>query len=784
MNPNNSAVLPQTDGQHRYLPLVISVVALVVTALLLIPFSPAMPQAGLDESWRSALNEAVVHGYVFGRDLVFTFGPLASVYSTVFNPGTDAAMMIGSTVFAVGVCAALGLAAHPRRHMFSLMVPFVVAISVARDSVFLALPFLLLMAIIRTLLPDSSPLRLRPTPLVLSGIVLATISTSIEPIVKGSFAGAVAACCALAFVALARRSLRMAIAFAAFIVASMSAPWFLAGQQISQLPHYFVAQRPIVSGYTNAMSASGPAWVPVVYLLCAAALSVAFYLSFTRATGKNGLIALTGLIAILFISFKAGMVRQDGHVFVSMGVLLIIGYTVSLQCSLRVAIAILITVAASWFAIGRSVQPIDSAWVHQTIEYTWRATLDGIANRVNDPGNLTREFVLANAQIKEDRPLPHVSGTVDLYPVELSAVFANGLKWAGRPVLQSYSAYEPVLDALNVSHLRSSSAPDTVFFTLDPIDNRLPSLDDSGSLVELLNSYKVVGYDAPYIRMDRDAASSKAAIISDGARTIAGEMDRDIAVYRDMPTWVKVDVQPTLLGRLVSAVYKAPSLGITVKFDDGHTIARRFIASVGQTGFVVSPNLAIPEDVIRLAAGIREREKVASFKIESNHAWLWRTKFNVQLSRIRVEPQSSARALTLTQPTEPPAELLSASTSPAPTCFLDAVNGEPYSAGKDVVAIDHLLKLEGWTAPVDAHHEAIKAWFVLTDSRGMKKYFQSPSATRPDVVRATNDLTLKNAGFSAMIDLVSMPGKQEISILSVSKGVAHICPFKVDVRQN
>ncbi|WP_254706813.1 hypothetical protein [Ralstonia pseudosolanacearum] len=52
---------------------------IVVTAVCaLVPWLPVMPQAGLDHSWVLGMNQAVAQGLVFGRDMIFTFGPYAS----------------------------------------------------------------------------------------------------------------------------------------------------------------------------------------------------------------------------------------------------------------------------------------------------------------------------------------------------------------------------------------------------------------------------------------------------------------------------------------------------------------------------------------------------------------------------------------------------------------------------------------------------------------------------------------------------------------------------------
>src|SRR5690606_27676607 len=67
-----------------------------------IPINPVMPAMGLDPSWRLAINQAVVQGLHFGRDIIFTYGPYASIYTKTYHPGTDHLMMIGGLVIAIG----------------------------------------------------------------------------------------------------------------------------------------------------------------------------------------------------------------------------------------------------------------------------------------------------------------------------------------------------------------------------------------------------------------------------------------------------------------------------------------------------------------------------------------------------------------------------------------------------------------------------------------------------------------------------------------------------------
>ena len=56
---------------------------ILTIACLFIPLNPAMPMEGLDNSWMFGMNQAVAQKLAFGRDIIFTFGPYASVLSLI-----------------------------------------------------------------------------------------------------------------------------------------------------------------------------------------------------------------------------------------------------------------------------------------------------------------------------------------------------------------------------------------------------------------------------------------------------------------------------------------------------------------------------------------------------------------------------------------------------------------------------------------------------------------------------------------------------------------------------
>jgi hypothetical protein len=420
-----------------------------------------------------------------------------------------------------------------------------------------------------------------------------------------------------------------------------------------QLPHFFIAQGPIISGYTLAMSLDGPLWPPALYVIAVVILSVTFYRNVVRYTKLYGWIALLGMDLTLFIAFKAGFVRQDAHVFTATGVLLLISYIVSFHFCTRSLILVWAVVAATWLVIGNSIFPMNGAFLARVVTKKWHRMTSGIEERLADSKALDVKFNKANEILRREVSLEKSRGTVDLYPCDLSAIFANGLRWSGRPILQSYSDYDPILDAENVAHLRSTKAPETVFFTLAPIDNRLPAFDDSGSMLELLAHYNVAGYKSPYIRMEKHTGSAMASLIESESREVKGEIGKQIDITRMDPMWVSLDVRPTLLGRIIAILFKLPKLEIVLTLSDARNVTHRFIPAIGHTGFIISPYLANPDDIISLAAGLVGAPHVTSFKIITGSRVLWNNHFDVRLIPININPQASARSIILTQRVAP-----------------------------------------------------------------------------------------------------------------------------------
>jgi hypothetical protein len=188
--------------------------------------------------------------------------------------------------------------------------------------------------------------------------------------------------------------------------------------------------------------------------------------------------------------------------------------------------------------------------VHDAVGNTYQ----GIKVRASTPRQLRTVFDQQNAAIRAQLPLPAVEGTFDLYPYELSTVFAHGLIWAPRPVFQSCTAYDSRLDALNVAHLEGANAPQHVFFQVQSIDERLPALDDAGSWPVLLSRCEILAITVySSICSTWRPAGLKTVFGADVTR-LAARIGSPVEIpNKDDPLWAEINLNPTFLGDLGSS---------------------------------------------------------------------------------------------------------------------------------------------------------------------------------------------------------------------------------------
>jgi hypothetical protein len=749
--------------------------AMVLTILVMLPLSPRMPYAGLDASWGYALNEAVAHHLVFGRDLIFTFGPFGAAYTGLYHPATDAIMLLGSAFIAIGLISGFALLTFKRRPLLFLALPAVVILVHSIDPVFMALPLFFLLAVFSitsSALPDARRIGLGEVVLM----TLLVCAIGILPLVKGSFSGVAGllGVLAIAMLILARHFL-LALFLSAATIASGCFGWVWSGQPLAALPSFFLSQKPIISGYSEAMSYSGP-FVSVVYAVVPAAICLAvFYWSCGRHRRIYGVVTTIGIAAYLFVTFKAGFVRQDTHPLTTVGALLFLALALASLLKPRTALLLALVSLVGWVMVERHSENLRLVNVTGYFHDAKQRTIDGIQLRRN-ADTLPKMFVQAEQSIREQFPLAPVRGSVDVYPTELAFVFAHHMDWAGRPIPQSYSAYTPELDRINAQHLLGSSAPQNVFFAVAPIDGRLASLEDASSWPILLTNYRVAGQDLGYLHLVRRQDAQKPDI------TKLGETEGFLNAPIDVPNasgpvLAAIDIQKTLLGKIVLAAYKLPQLSIEMTLGNGQMVQSRYIPEMGKTGFFVSPYIGSTGDFLLTASGSIESMRVRQIRIIAPKMPLWAKAIHVSFTTFAIPSQPKDVKLPVVEASAAPSQFSSLAANAA-QCNLEFVNDLAIGqhAG-DLTAARGVLSLIGWAAPSAEKGISPDAiWAVLTASDGSKQYFNLPVSSRADVRRAFPRLTSERVGFDGSIDASRLMGKQELAIYTVSEAAVQGCP--------
>ncbi|WP_369940414.1 hypothetical protein [Xanthomonas medicagonis] len=289
-----------------------SVLSCVLTVLMLTPFAATMPFVGIDGSWAHALNVATAQRLRFGSDVVFTFGPLASVYTGVYHPATDGLMLGGALLIAIALFAGLFAVVSPQRRTLLLLLPVVIGLGWGRDAVFLFLPLLLPYVVVRGVE--------RGKPFTATLCIVAA-AMAMLPVVKGNFGLIVAFATAIALILCWRSSRKTAIMIVVVQLIAIVGVWLISGQALIDLPRYLLALGPMLAGYTDGMSVEGRALDVVVFMVVGA-----FLLAISTLGGlRRHWYAPILVAAYLFVTFKSGFVRHDGHALVAAVALAFVG---------------------------------------------------------------------------------------------------------------------------------------------------------------------------------------------------------------------------------------------------------------------------------------------------------------------------------------------------------------------------------------------------------------------------------------------------------------------------
>jgi len=587
-------------AQRAVLALALGVLALGLSLALSLG-DATLPAAGLDASWQLAAEFAARKHLVFGRDFVFTYGPYHYLSTRLFDPATFR-LVLAYDAFAVAALFWLPLRNRSLAACLALLVGLL--LPQETEGVRVAAMFAVFLIAVRERTAWGVLLVAVCGPLVLAKYSYALV---IMPLALLADAERV----------WSRRTPLMTLSLAlGVLVADLAA-----GQPLGAVGALAANVLDIVSGYSRAMQLPGP--VPELLLAVAlGAAAIAFAARLAKAAREDApepeaeaaprrradlapTAAVLGLAWTLFVAFKMGFVRQDTHtlIFHQAAPLALAalygafdrpgGWARRAAPVFGLLIAAILASSLFWRSALQRPSPQAPTDV---VAYLGRAAA-GLKPRLQTSvgwftgekfADLRQARANAEAGIRRSFP-PSVSGTVDALPMELSEIIVSGLDYRPRPVIQSYSAYTPRLQALDRAHFEGPRAPDTLFLKVEDIDNHLPTLATGPSLPVIGRRYDPAGADPLGLILKRRAVPRPMT------RSLGPERRVPIGAWTPAPgrpdrlLMAHIKVERSLIGRLAGLVLREPSLNISLRTAGGGDTTWRFVPDMAELGVAISP---------------------------------------------------------------------------------------------------------------------------------------------------------------------------------------------------
>ena len=578
----------------------------VVAWLLLLNLTVAPLEPQLEPSWMAVITYGAANDLQFGREIIYTYGPLGYLAFSTFSDELFGSLILGRcfvtafyvfsvcwlsrrfsftrSAYLLGAGLVIPIFSYQAMYLFALVSAGWLIFGRQRTNILLACAGLLFLAIAALV---------KFTFLWFAVLVVLT--------------GAITA-------AYQQRMARALIPPFAFVVL-VSGLWLLAGQDLSSFDDFVWAGLQVTTGYAATMTLPAPTGVLVAGIATGVlAASQLILLVWRNRAVVNAVTVGVLLAAALFLAWKLGFSRADAHTteFFYFAILLTAATPLYFIRSprgygkvWRGAIFAMVTAIGIW-VVSNYVPGFASDFL-TTVKHRWRHNTSVLLHPTRARGSM--ETSQANqAQANTLRRIKERVGQapVTVFGHDQAIALANRLQFITIPTVQTYCEYTPALAELNAEFFRTDRAPQFVIFKLQPIDNRIPTIEGAKLILKLAHDYEPVLAERGYLLLERKATPSNFAL-ADLPISAAGEIavGQPIAVPSGI-VWCELDIRATLLGKLLAFLYQPPAVELEIVTTAGKKLRRRILPTLSGRGFLINPLVRSEEDFVRFASGDSE----------------------------------------------------------------------------------------------------------------------------------------------------------------------------------
>lgn len=553
----------------------------------------AFPAAGLDVSWWSGLYMAAHDQLQYGREIVFTYGPLGflKIPWLFYSDLAALAYLYSSAVF---VGFAVALVSVLRRVTGPVLAPVAALLVLALvPGIEMALAIAVLVAFrVLAARPGDGTLYLYAG----AGGAFAAAET----LMKLSIGPQLLLVLAIGLIACRPRRGHLA-AFAGTFLAAFLALWVAAGQELGALPDFGLNSLRMTAGYNDAMATEAGQWWKVSLLFAAAAITVAWAWlgAYPGRRERAGGTAIALLVA--FAAYKQGAVRADAaHAAIFATTIAVLWLAVPTVAG-RNPVKFLASAGLFASAVLVLASPHPGLDLPQRVE----RFVDG-GRMLVDSGERDRAVEGSKTRVAFGYEiLPRVAfgmhgQSIAVEPWETMVAWAYGVDWDPAPVFQNYSAYTSSLDEMNADAVASPDGASAVLRRASTpteggrsIDGRLQAWDPPAQAVATLCHFEPAATAGGWQLLGRVPDRCGEPVPAGTVRAGAGEAVPVPEPAGDEVILAKIDgAQPSLLRRIAALFYR-PAL-VYVRADDG--AAYRLIPATAGDGLMLRSGREVRED--------------------------------------------------------------------------------------------------------------------------------------------------------------------------------------------
>lgn len=584
----------------------------LVSVVLTFPQVMYPISSGLDSSGGFAMNYAFAHGWIFGKQIVHSYGPLGfAVSPNVLGHNVAWGLLIQvatKVTLALSLMRLAQLAKTPEGRFWHnglnvVLIVYLLAMCTLEWALMLSVLSSTLIAFgavhSNNLKGANQNENISRPPLQWRWWLTAVGLTVMAGLIKPGF-GVVTAgmlgCGSVLFSIQVRRWQPLAVTVLA-LFALLAVWWLLLYHTLSGLPEFLTSVVMAAKGYSAAHTQNPPNnWL----LWGLFFVSLFWFPRWEKNTRVNWFYGTAILATLMY--WKYSMVRQDhilmffNWLMIFYGALVLYSRVLSWRLIVNVALTFLLLIGsmtASGFnhikllGLKQSSQglPHFIEWVQfgKTVEHTHQETANALAVDVLD------DELKARLQTEEK--------TVGIYPWEASMVAANHLAWKPRPAFQSHMVVGPYFDQRNQTALEQESlAPDVMLWERDhragpvgSIDGRYLLNDDPLTLQQMMSHYALTDVTDKVAVWERTDDMPYRFESVHEENSVWGQWISVPAIEPGSVVVLKVVYHPSFVQKIKRALYKENDSYIEYQLLDGSIQKHRLYTDNMRNGLWVNP---------------------------------------------------------------------------------------------------------------------------------------------------------------------------------------------------